>query len=175
MEKISLMKYFIAIIPPEPIATEIYKIKEYVHDQYKSKGSLNSPTHITLHMPFEWEKEEKLVSTLKRFEFEKFNIELNDFGCFEPRVIFVDVKKNESLNLLQSRLATFCKTELNLFNSQYRDLPFHPHVTIAFRDLKKPMFEAAWNEFKSRKYSAVFQCSRLSLMKHDGKFWREFS
>jgi len=168
-------KYFIAIIPPEPVAGEIYKIKEYVRDQYKSKASLNSPTHITLHMPFEWEKEERLVSTLQKFEFAKFDIELKDFGCFEPRVIFVDVVRNEILQKMQSRLISFCKAELNLFNAGYRDQPFHPHVTIAFRDLKKPMFESAWSEFKSKQYSATFECRRVSLLKHDGKYWREFS
>jgi len=168
-------RYFIAIIPPEPIAGEIYKLKEYFRDQYNSKASLNSPTHITLHMPFEFEKEDKLVQALKRFDFKSSNIELNNFGCFEPRVIFVDVKKNNTLDDTQKKLTTFCKTELNLFNAQYRDQPFHPHVTVAFRDLKKPMFEQAWNEFKDRKYNATFECHGLSLMKHDGKFWREFS
>lgn len=168
-------KYFIAIIPPEPIAGEIYKIKEHVRDQYQSKGSLNSPTHITLHMPFEWEKEEKLVSILKEIEFEPFEIELSDFGCFEPRVIFVNVVENRSLNSLQKKVTSTVRQKLNILNSQYKDLPFHPHVTVAFRDLKKPMFETAWNEFKSRKYSATFKCGRISLLKHDGKFWREFS
>jgi 2'-5' RNA ligase len=168
-------KYFIAIVPPEPIAGEIYKIKEYVRDQYNSKGSLNSPTHITLHMPFEWENEEKLVNTLQEVRFDPFEIELCDFGCFEPRVIFVSVKESKDLHSLQQKVTSTCRRELNILNAQYRDHPFHPHVTIAFRDLKKPMFEAAWNEFKNRKYSATFECSRLSLMKHDGKFWREFS
>ncbi len=168
-------RYFIALIPPEPIAGEIYKLKEYFRDRYNTKASLNSPTHITLHMPFEWDDEEKLVKSLGKFQFQKFDIELKDFGCFEPRVIFVDVAKNAALEKMQKQLMTFCKTELNLFNAEYRDQPFHPHVTIAFRDLRKPMFHEAWKEFKDKRYSASFECTRLSLLKHDGKIWREFS
>lgn len=168
-------RYFIAIIPPDPIASEIYQIKEYFRDEYQTKASLNSPTHITLHMPFEFGDEARLTTTLKRFSFAPFSIELRDFNCFEPRVIFIDVSKNKALEEMQQKLMAFCKTELNLFNAEYRDQPFHPHVTLAFRDLKKPMFVAAWNEFKNRKYSATFECHRLALLKHDGKIWREFS
>jgi len=171
----AINKYFIAIIPPEPIAGEIHKIKEYVRDRYQSKGSLNSPTHITLHMPFEWEKEERLVDTLREIEFTPFEIQLSDFGCFEPRVIFVNVKMSEALHSLQAKVVSTCRQKLNILNAQYRDRPFHPHVTIAFRDLKKTMFQTAWSEFENRKYSATFECRRLSLLKHDGKIWREFS
>jgi 2'-5' RNA ligase len=126
-------------------------------------------------MPFEWEKEEKLVTTLKTFSFHPMEIELKDYGCFQSRVIFIDVAKNKALEEMQSRLVTFCKQELKLFNADYQAQPFHPHVTIAFRDLKKPMFDKAWNEFRDKKYHATFVCDHLSLMKHDGKFWREFS
>ena len=168
-------KYFIAIIPPESIKTDILRFKEYFRDQYKSKGALNSPPHITLHMPFEFDDEERLVKTLKKFEFESFEIELQDFGCFEPRVIFVDMKENGSLHEIQSRLTSFCKRELQLFNADHSDRAFHPHITIGFRDLKKPQFYTAWKEFENKSYSATFETDRISLLKHDGKIWREFS
>lgn len=167
-------KYLIAILPPEPFAGEIYKLKEYFRERYKSKASLNSPAHITLHMPFEFDNEEELreVGTLK---FDPFKIELKNFGCFDPGVIFIGVKHSEGLAKIQNDVASLLRREFNIFNSNYRDRPFHPHVTLAFRDLKKPMFEEAWNEFKDKTYNASFECTRISLLKHDGKFWREFS
>ena len=168
-------KYLIAILPPEPIAGEIYKLKEHFRDVYQSKASLNSPAHITLHMPFEYENEKKLLTVFKKFSTEPFVIDLENFGCFKPRVIFVGVKKNDKLEDCLRRLTDLCKRELNLFNAGYRDQPFHPHVTIAFRDLKKSLFETAWGEFKSQTYVASFECQKVSLLKHDGKFWREFS
>lgn len=170
-------RYLIAIIPPEPIATEIYQLKVYIRDKYSSKASLNSPAHITLHMPFEWkaDKEPQLVSSFKRFSTKPFEIKLKDFGCFEPRVIFVDIQKNAALGDCQKRMVQHCKTELDIFNAGYQDHPFHPHITIGFRDLKKNVFEAAWDDFKGRSYSAIFECTRVSLLKHDGKLWREIS
>jgi 2'-5' RNA ligase len=56
--------YFIAIIPPQPVFEETWQLKNHFKEHYQSKASLNSPPHITLHMPFEWkvEKEEMLVT-----------------------------------------------------------------------------------------------------------------
>jgi len=170
--------YFIALIPPSPFLEEAQTLKEYFRDQYHSKASLNSPPHITLHMPFQWKetKEEKLVKALSTFSSGKknFSISFNDFSCFAPRVIYIDIKPSELLTTLQQELYRFCKVELNLFNAQYRDLPFHPHLTLAFRDLKKDQFLKAWQEFKERKFSGEFAIDKITLLKHDGKHWKSF-
>jgi 2'-5' RNA ligase len=172
-------RYLIAILPPEPIAGELLRLKEYFSDNYNTKASLNSPAHITMHMPFEWraDREKQLVEILNEFTSKEdpLSIELKNFGSFPPRVIFVDVVRNQALEDCQKRLLQFCKTRLNLFNALYRDEPFHPHVTLAFRDLKKEKFKEAWAEFNDKEFNAVFECRRLSLLKHDGRFWREFS
>lgn len=167
--------YFIAILPPVQIRNEIQLLKESFRDTYQSKAALNSPPHITLHMPFQWKeaKEEKLLSALKKFAAGKsdFEVQLNGFSCFAPRVIYINVLESEPLRLLQTELHRFCKTELNLFNAQYRAMPFHPHITLAFRDLKKDKFERAWTEFKERKFTGDFIATKISLLKHDGKTW----
>ena len=64
-----------------------------------------------------------------------------------------------------------CRKELKLNNANYKNRPFHPHVTIGFRDLKKPMFYAAKKEFERREVSFEFQVKETSLLKHDGKKW----
>jgi 2'-5' RNA ligase len=170
--------YFLALIPPSPILDEAQSLKEYFRDHYRSKAALKSPPHITLHMPFEWKvaKEEKLITALHDFSNGRleFAVELNNFSCFEPRVIYIDVTPSEQLISLQVDLHRFCKINLNLFNAQYRDLPFHPHLTLAFRDLKKAAFDNAWAEFREKKYSAVFLADRITLLKHDEIRWNPF-
>ena len=170
--------YFIALIPPTPFFEEAQALKEYFRDQYQSKASLNSPPHITLHMPFQWKeaKEEKLVKALSDFSFGKksFCVSFNNFSCFAPKVIYIDIRPSESLNALQHELHRLCKTELNMFNAQYRDLPFHPHLTLAFRDLKKELFPKAWQEFEEKKFSGDFMIDKITLLKHDGKHWKVF-
>jgi len=179
VKRLGFNDYFIAIIPPSPVFEEADKLKHYFKDQYNSKASLNSPPHITLHMPFEWkeEKEKLLIENLSAFirGLQKPRITIIGFDCFEPRVIFLNVAETSELTKLQKELESFCKRTFQLFNAQYRDLPFHPHLTLAFRDLKKPAFEEAWKEFEKKEFSAAFLTERIALLKHNGKIWKVFA
>jgi len=169
-----LQKYFIAIVPPEAILSEIKNIKEYVSKHYNSHGALQSPAHITLHMPFVWEeeKEEKLLDCLNGFSFEDSPlIKLNNFNSFEPRVVFINVEKDETLFLLQQKLVLHVKKTLNLFNQSDNLRGFHPHITIAFRDLKKQIFYKLWDEFKSKGFKTAFNCNQLALLKKGKLNW----
>ena len=167
--------YFIGIIPPQPIYDEALNLKHYFESNYKSKAALNSPPHITLHMPFMWkeEKEHKLISGLESFAAQHFcfDLQLKDFNCFKPRVIYIDVIENEELKALQGILTKFCKTEFNLFNANRLDQPFHPHLTLAFRDLRKAMFNKAWEEFQDKNFEGSWKVDTITLLKHDGTKW----
>lgn len=169
--------YFLAVIPPSPLVEEAWQLKEYFRDRYHSKASLNSPPHITLHMPFKWraDREAVLIEQLAGFKspVEIFSISLNNFNNFPPRVIFIDVAHSESLHQLQHSLQRFCQQKLQRFNADYKDQPFHPHITLAFRDLKRPMFEQAWAEFSTRTFQGSFVVSAFTLLKHNGKEWKK--
>ena len=170
----SIQKYFIAIVISEPFQAQLMELKNIVKDKFTSKGALRSPAHITLHMPFEWkeEKEDILVNTLQQFTFkESFDIDLQNFACFEPRVLFVDVLKNELLEKLQRELMVYVQKNLRLLNQVNDMRGFHPHVTIAFRDLKKDTFYQALDYFKTQTYTASFQAKSFCLLKHTGKEW----
>jgi 2'-5' RNA ligase len=172
-----IQKYFIALVVPEPFQAELMELKNEVKDLFNSKGALRSPAHITLHMPFEWkeEKEAVLLNTLQQFTFNgSFNIELQNFSCFEPRVLFVDVVKNESLEKLQNELVIYVKKNLRLFNQADDMRGFHPHVTIAFRDLKKEQFYNALPYFKTKTYNASFEMKSFYLLKHIDKEWQVY-
>ncbi len=167
-------RYFIAIVPPEPINGEVFQIKEEFAANYNSKGALRSPAHITLHMPFMWkeEKQAQLIETLAKFSFTaQTKILLNNFGHFANRVIFVDVAKNPELEEMQKQLVRHAKVNLQLFNQDESMRGFHPHMTVAFRDLKKEEFTKAWSVFQNRTFNAEFPLKDFSLLKHDGKQW----
>jgi len=171
-------RYFIAIVPHEKLCDEIVAIKQDFADIYNSKGALRSPAHITLHMPFLWkeEKEEKLLNELTAFKFDtsNFDITLNNFSRFGERVIFIDVEKNETLTQLQKQLVRHVKQLLNLFNQDEDLRGFHPHITVAFRDLKKEQFKKAWQVYKEKEFKAAFNCAAFALLKHDGKRWNVY-
>ena len=166
-------KYFLAIIPNDPVFSLIEGIKKECGIRYNTKGALRSPAHITLHMPFEWKesKEDELLLNLEQFNFLPFNIHLNNYNCFEPRVIFIDVKKNEELIELQKKLVHHIKKNLNIFNQSDDKRGFHPHVTIAFRDLKKNQFYSAWSELKEKVFEGSFICNSFYLLKQNEQQW----
>lgn len=174
--------YFIAFIPPSPVFEQVMALKEHFRDNYGAKAALNSPPHITLHMPFRFreDREKHLMAKLAAFvrTHEPLRVCLDNYSSFPPRVIFVAVAESEALNAFQKELERFCRRELNLFNANHGDEPYHPHVTLAFRDLRKSMYTASWAEFKDREYKAEFMADRIALLKHDGKKWqvrREFT
>lgn len=170
-------KYFIAIVPTEPILSSITAIKTELFENYGTKGALRSPAHITLHMPFSWddEKEEKLITNLELFQFnQSVEIELKNYNCFEPRVIFISVSENEQLNELQKKMVQHCKKNLQLFNQADDMRGFHPHVTVAFRDLKKPLFYKIWEIYKDKNFQVQFTCDHICLMKHVNDKWEVY-
>jgi 2'-5' RNA ligase len=171
-------QYFIAIIPPSPVYEEALAQKRYFQEKYHSKAALNSPPHITLHMPFRYkvQKESEMVHKLQHFvkAFDPIKVCLDNFASFPPRVIFINVAPSEALSNFQKNIQRFCRKELNQFNANYREEAFHPHLTLAFRDLKKDAYQEAWQEFKLKEYKAEFMADKLSLLRHDGQVWTVF-
>jgi 2'-5' RNA ligase len=176
----SSAKYFIAIVIPPPFFEEIESIKHELKVDQGLKGALRSPAHITLHRPFEWpaEKENQLVDKLSGFSFShEFDISLKGFGFFEPRVIFVNVVYSDPLFMIHDELKRYAATELRIFNERDDRRGFHPHVTVAFRDLKKREFPAVSEKFRTRAYNACFSYAGFSLLRLSDKWkvLRDFS
>jgi 2'-5' RNA ligase len=175
MKDTGLARYFIAIIPPSPFREEAQRLKREAAERFQTRAALRSPPHITLHMPFlrKEKKEEELCKTLADFAGQQqvMTITFTTVGCFKPRVIFVDVLNTPELISLQEHLHRFCKQRLQIFNASRLDQPFKPHLTVAFRDLKKNMFEPAWNFFSQQTFAGQFEATSMWLLKHNGKEW----
>ena len=101
-----------------------------------------------------------------------FSLGLQGFGAFAPRVIYVAVEENTQLRVLQKALADFMRRSLKVFDPNYKERGFHPHMTIAFRDLKKALFPQVWAEFQDRPFQASYEVNSLWLLRHDGKQWQ---
>ena len=68
-------RYFIGIVPPFPIFEQVLEVKHYFRDHFQSKAALQSPPHITLHMPFDWKdkKEAELIDSLQKLSSSLFS------------------------------------------------------------------------------------------------------
>lgn len=170
--------YFIAIIPPDAVCEEVTAFREDFAQNYNSSKALRVVPHITLKAPFKVDsvQHDKLMDWFKHIpvSIHPFQIELKDFGSFDNRnnpVIFVNPVVNDSLEELQ-------KNVIAAFENTYPDIPvsfieknFHPHMTIAYRDLEREQYEKAWEIYKGKSYKAYFECNSFFLLQHDTKQW----
>ena len=166
--------YFLAIVAPEAINEQVLEWKHYMRDHYSCTVALRSPAHITLIPPFWMDAslEDELQHDAAAFsqQHHPFNITLNGFDAFNPKVIFVKVDENEALHQLKSSLEDFL-LEKRRYPFKKETRPYHPHVTIANRDLRKKDFAPAFAHFRALPYIITFEAHELALLKHDGTQW----
>lgn len=168
-------KYFIAIILRGEALDHAEKIKRELFDEFGVKGALRSPAHITLHRPFEWneEKEPLLREKLRSFSAPgTWTINLQGWDSFSKRVVFVAVKSDENLGKLHASLKSFARRELGLLNESEDERGFHPHVTVAFRDIRTKNFTQVWDYVQSREFSHKMPFDGFSLLRLEQK-WEE--
>jgi 2'-5' RNA ligase len=166
--------YFLAILPPPDIQAEVTCFKEVARDRFQARRALNSPPHITLIPPFRWpaSRHSEVVDLVRGFnaELQAFPVRLRGFAAFPPRVIFVDVVPSATLASCQQKLEVLGTTQLGLPDD--RRYGFHAHMTIAFKDLKRKVFPAAWAYFEALSYDAQFLVREVQLLRFRDGRWR---
>jgi 2'-5' RNA ligase len=166
--------YFVALVAPKEINDDVLKWKNFMKERFDCSVALRSPAHITLVPPLWMDEshENKLQNEIRGFSQQQasFEINLKDFSAFRPRVIFVDVIATQLLKTLQAQLLQFL-VKPNIFPIEKDDRPFHPHITIATRDLHKKSFHEAWEIFKEKTYEASWLVNSMSLLRHNQKNW----
>ncbi|MEP6262252.1 MAG: 2'-5' RNA ligase family protein [Gillisia sp.] len=163
--------YFVALVPPPPLLQEISRIKESFAENYGARHALKLPPHITLIPPFKIHKEAEtaLLSALHETadKTSAFDLELNGYDAFAPRVIFIKVLNPHPVKCLYGILYEIAGALL----SPKPERELHPHITIATRDLSMQAFEKAMPVFKKEEFKAGFRVNSIFLFGHTGKTW----
>jgi 2'-5' RNA ligase len=167
--------YFVAIIPDECRQEQVTGLKQRMAEKYGSSHALKSPPHITIIPPFQYdnEKESELVAILDTYTATKkpFSLGINGFGSFPPRVIFLKVEHSDVLNALQRSLQEKFAERMAVWDP-HGARPYYPHMTLAFKDLKKSAFHRAWHDLGDQTFGFEFCVQALFLLRHDGTRWR---
>ena len=166
--------YFIAIVLPSELNEKILHYKKFMQEKYGCNVALKSPAHVTIVPPF-WmdeEKEAQLRNDMDELSrtTEGFLLATNNFSAFKPRTIFLALESNPQLKAVKEKADVFFND-----NSTYRikidERAFHPHITIATRDLFKKDFHEAWPYFAEKKFVVEWKAIGLSLLRHNKKNW----
>jgi 2'-5' RNA ligase len=164
--------YFVALVLPEPYQSEITELKHLAADLFGSSHALNSPAHITLIPPFFATEEEienfgdKLQSFLQDKKIP--GIHIQGAGHFGKRVIYANIKRNPALEKLQKDIFGLFRRFFPGINKSNR---FHPHITIAFRDLDEDVFPEAWAYFSSMDIEGETHFDSIDILIHKQRKW----
>jgi 2'-5' RNA ligase len=167
--------YFIAILANDEISKEAIKHKKFMLERFGCKVALRSPPHVTLIPPFNMKEDLKadLVSAMDAFALthSRFHFEVKDFSSFPPRVIFINVVLNDALSELHASFEDHL-IAFNKFPIKKETRPYHPHITIATRDLDKKDFHKAWPHFSHLSFYAKQDVTAIVLLESSQSGWR---
>lgn len=166
--------YYIAVVCPPQVNEKVLHYKIWMKEQFGCIVALKSPAHITIIPPF-WldeKREDELLLSLQSFsgKLPEVEIQLEGFDHFRNRVLFINVTENKILNDLKVEAENhFMESFAGCIKKDNR--PFHPHITIANRDMKPSHFEKAWEYFSKKEFSETFLVKTLSLLKLSTGKW----
>ncbi len=170
----AIRKYFLALVPPAEILEKAQEIKLRLREEFGIKYALKSPPHITLKMPFSYNEAKEALLLERLGEHlgaqEPFRIKLAGVGTFGSRVIFLSVGESEPLLRLQRQLRVFCKQTLHL-TDELSDRNYHPHMTLAFKDLKPGHFSEVLDRVRNQAFEAEYSAGNLVLLKRIDGMW----
>ena len=166
--------YFIAHVLPEHLNQRVLVYKQMMLDKFDCKIGLRSPAHITFVPPF-WMEDEKETGLLKDLEeisdsVKPFTIATVGFSAFIPRTIFIDIAINKALIEVKSGTDHYFSNKPD-YKIKKENRAFHPHITIATRDLYKKAFYEAWSLFENKEFAQQWTASGFSLLRHNTQYW----
>lgn len=142
-------------------------------EQYQARHALKSPPHITIFPPFKLPVDWELQLAMGLADAVKvctpFGLTLDGYGCFRPRVIYLNVQPTDLLTQLHKIISW--KMNAFLGRDSSADRPFHPHLTLATRDLTHDNFHKAWQAVQHAAFAASITVQEITLLKHNGKNW----
>ena len=166
--------YFLAIVLPKDLNEKVLKYKHIMQQKYNCRVGLKSPAHITLVPPFwmEQNKEQHLLRDIDLISsrYSPFIIVTDNFSAFKLKTIFIALAPNKHLDEVKAATDNFFMN--NLFYSIKTDTrSFHPHITIATRDLFKKDFFEIWPWFESQKFFEEWKAEGIAVLRHNKKNW----
>lgn len=165
----------VAIVPPEPLFSFIREEQQYIADTWGPKKALRVPPHLTLLPPISVNEAELIVleSILKdaASSHKAFMLRVNGYDAFSPKVIFIKPNYPKALHLLYTDIIDTVIARIPHVMNKYPDDTFHPHFTIAYRDLEPDIFRDVWKYFKNKKAKFTVPIQDISIFDKSDVGW----
>ena len=167
--------YLIAILPPPEVAQRIDDIRKECSEKYQVFKALKPPVHITLYKPvwIDSDRETLLIESMRsvRTQNRAFTVQIENFARFDKRVLYLKALTNPEIVVLQHQIAGVFRDQ-GFDKDAKTEQHYHPHFTLAYRDVTPEKFDEMWKEYQNRTFSENFAVDQFSILKHDGKKWQ---
>ena len=165
----------IALVLPEPLYAFVRAEQNYIAETWGCRQSLRTPPHITLIPPISISTEESLqlgkIAADVASKNLKFEIKVNGYDAFPPKVIFIKPNFPKELHLLYMSLRGSILSVLNNVLDRYPDESFHPHITIAYRDVDPQQFKEMWKYYRNKKVKMYTTIDSFCILQNVGGEW----
>lgn len=151
---------------------EAKKLYHVFKNKYNSKGNFwFAHPHISLRSGFPINIE-GLVREIKELSkaIRPFEIVVDSWGTFEGKenAFFMEVKKDRKLSSVQKKVNAIVHKNCRVLDKIGEPKTWHPHITLAFRDLTKRNLEKAKEDFRDYHPKFRFKVHYIYLVKQLG-------
>jgi len=172
----------IALLLPESLSDQVKKEQLFIANAWGPKRALRTPPHITIIPPISVTDAEEnslleLADQISNIA-HSFTLHLHGYGSFKPKVIFIHAEDSKELNGLQTSWRKELLATMPHVLDQYPERPYHPHLTLAHRDVTPEQFKRIWAHYVEQNFSAAFEAKSFWILEHNQNGWepeREFS
>lgn len=166
-----------ALMPHEELANEVDELRKQFAANFGTKKALQLPVHITLYPPYKAteDTEQELMQLHSWAKGQTaFDIQLINFDFFDNKkspVVYINVEKNKNLTLLHANFTKQLKKILPFLHDPKTKTIYHPHMTIAYRDVQPEQMPEIKRMYVNRKFEGSFEVKHIHLWKHNGRKW----
>lgn len=168
--------HFIGVLLPEDITLTLEDCRRYMNQAYGCKSGHKTPIHVTLVPPFALQEEfstRDLVSAIEKYVLPQnlgFLAHIENFDAFGDRTIFANVISSEKWTKLRDEtVKAILKTCPGCTKKDQR--PFHPHGTIANRDIPLGVMKKALETMNELNLVEDFPVDNITIFERQGFCW----
>jgi 2'-5' RNA ligase len=105
-------------------------------------------------------------------ETKPFQLLFKNFGAFKPKVVYIHVEPNEQLTRLYRSWRTAIEQQFPHLLHRYPERPYHPHLTLAHRDVGPEQFSAIWKNYEKKEFTLSVEINSFWFLDHEKAGWR---
>jgi 2'-5' RNA ligase len=100
-----------------------------------------------------------------------FPLEVYGYGAFSPGVVFLKPEPSVHLINLHDHWRSALKEIIPDVINKFPERDFHPHITLAHRDVEKDQFKSIWDYYRNRSLNMTATIGQFCILTNTHVGW----